>query len=315
MALKRFHREEHLAEDRRPPGRQWDGHDPVGNVKENKEQRTVETTSTFSSRPAILNKWVLFFGLTFLVSWLIWIPLALSHLELIPMHIPDGISNIVRLLGVLGPSIVAIGLATTGGRKTVGELLGRFAIWRVGFGWWLVAVAVQPVFLLLVALLYNLAGGQPPLALVSQTSAAAFVINVIFLALATLGEEIGWRGVALPGLLQNYNGLSASLILGAVWTAWHLPFWLLMDSYDAFGAGYFLLNLLSIVPMTIYITWFFRHTRGSLLLPAACHLSYNIINVAVVQVTSALVPYAILIGLQWCLVLVIIFRDRLVLRK
>jgi hypothetical protein len=67
--------------------------------------------------------------------------------------------------------------------------------------------------------------------------------------------------------------------------------------------------------MTIYITWFFRHTRGSLLLPAACHLSYNIINVAVVQVTSALVPYAILIGLQWCLVLVIIFRDRLVLRK
>jgi hypothetical protein len=52
----------------------------------------METISTFSPRPAILNKWLLFFGLTFLVSWLIWIPLALSHLGLIPVHIPDGIS-------------------------------------------------------------------------------------------------------------------------------------------------------------------------------------------------------------------------------
>ena len=38
-----------------------------------------------------------------------------------------------------------------------------------------------------------------------------------------LGEEIGWRGYALPQLLSRYSPLASSLILGLVWGAWHAP--------------------------------------------------------------------------------------------
>ena len=37
-----------------------------------------------------------FFALTFVLSWLIWVPLALSHLG-IAFQIPEATSNLVRL--------------------------------------------------------------------------------------------------------------------------------------------------------------------------------------------------------------------------
>jgi membrane protease YdiL (CAAX protease family) len=141
-----------------------------------------------------------FFALTFVLSWLIWIPLALSHLGLGPVHIPEGLSSAVRILGVLMPAVAAIALtAATGGRATVRRLLDRLAIWWVHWGWWVAATAVYPAVLLAAALLYRWLPGQPALTLV-QVLPAALLVNIVFLAIATLGEEIGWRGVALPGL-------------------------------------------------------------------------------------------------------------------
>jgi membrane protease YdiL (CAAX protease family) len=40
-----------------------------------------------------------------------------------------------------------------------------------------------------------------------------FVIFVV-----VVGEELGWRGFALPNLLQKHSALPASLILGVLWS-------------------------------------------------------------------------------------------------
>ena len=45
----------------------------------------------------------------------------------------------------------------------------------------------------------------------------------ITLLIGPLGEEFGWRGVALPLLQRRCTPLWASLILGTIWGAWHLP--------------------------------------------------------------------------------------------
>jgi membrane protease YdiL (CAAX protease family) len=248
-----------------------------------------------------------FFGLTFLLSWLIWVPLALSHFRIGHIHVPEGISSSVRLLGVLMPATSALLLtAWAGGRGAVRGLLGRLTIWRVGWVWWVVAAVVQPVLLVATGLLYNALGGRPPVTALPPVSAAALVVNVVMLALATLGEEVGWRGMALPALQQRHSALTASAILGLLWATWHLPFWLLLDTFDQFGAVYLALNYLLIQPSTFYITWFFNHSRSSLLLPVAFHVAFNIVNVAWLPVTTNVRAFGLFIAAQWVIALLVL---------
>ena len=241
-----------------------------------------------------------FFALTFSLSWLIWIPLALSHFGIGPLHISAGTSHLVRLLGVLMPAASALILtARTGGRGALRGLFSRLTHWRVGWQWWLAAVVVQPALLCLAALAFNLISSSSKVSLQPLTSVSAFVVNVVILLIATLGEEFGWRGVALPGLQERNSAFTSSVILGLLWAAWHVPFWLLLDSFDQFGAGYLFLNALFVFPLTFYITWFFNHSRQSLLLPVLFHLTFNIVNTVLLPVTIHIGAFAIFGVLEW----------------
>jgi CAAX protease family protein len=249
-----------------------------------------------------------FFALTFLLSWLIWIPLALAHFEIGPFRIAEGTSTLVRLFGVLMPATAALILtARAGGRSAIAQLLGRLALWRVGWPWWLAVVAVQPILLVITTIVYNALGGQPaivPLSFAVDT----FIVNAIFLALATLGEEIGWHGVALPALQAKRSPLISTIILGLLMATWHLPFWLLMDSFDQFGVGYLGLNYLFVLPLTLYVTWFFNLTQSSILLAAVFHWVFNLVNVAWLPVTAPVGAFGLLIVFEWVIAIIILPR-------
>jgi membrane protease YdiL (CAAX protease family) len=248
----------------------------------------------------------LFFAVTYLLSWAVWIPLMLSHLGLGPWHIDEGLSSVVRLLGVLMPGTTALLLtAWQGGGREVRRLLSGLSHWRVGGRWWAAAALVQPALVIVIGLLYNALGGQPRVA-GEPLSAAVFAIQAFFLLLATLGEEIGWRGVALPGLQQRHGPLAASLVLGLLWAAWHLPFWLLIGNLEEFGPGYLVLNFLLILPGSVYITWFYNHGRGSLLLAVAYHITFNLVNVLWLPVTSTPGAYVWLVAAEWAIAIVLL---------
>jgi membrane protease YdiL (CAAX protease family) len=248
-----------------------------------------------------------FFALTFVASWLIWIPLVASRFGIGPLTLPSGTITLVGFLGVLMPATVAIVLtARREGRRGVGRLLGRLRIWRVGWRWWAAAVAVPAGLVALVGAIWASVGGQPPIEAVDLTAAGAVAVSVVFLLVASVGEEIGWRGVALPGLEQRTTALRASVVLGLLWSAWHLPFWLLQSSYDEHGAGYLVLNFLLILPSTVYITWFFNHSRFSILLPVAFHVAFNVANVAWLPVTGVIGPFVLLIAAEWVLAALVV---------
>jgi uncharacterized protein len=247
-----------------------------------------------------------FFILTFALSWLIWIPLVLSHYGIGPLHIPEGASNLIRLIGVLMPATAAIILTgRSGGWAAVWALLRRLGIWRVGWKWWAAAALIYPLLLLVTALTYNRLGGHPRVTFVPPESGMALMITMIFLLVAALGEEIGWRGVALPALQQRRSALVSSVILGLCWGIWHLPFWLLMDSVDQFGMAYLVLNFL-LLPITFYITWIYNHGKSSLLLPVVFHLTFNIVNTALLPVTGNIEAFGLFILLNWIVTLMIV---------
>jgi uncharacterized protein len=248
-----------------------------------------------------------FFVLTYALSWLIWLPLVASHFDIGPLRIPEGTSNLVGLFGVLMPATVALVLSwRSGGRPEVRALVSRLRIWRVGAGWWAAAVLLQPLLLVIAGVAANLLGGSTAVPWTPPDSVGYLVVTVIFLLIAVLGEEIGWRGVALPALEQRMGTLAATMTLGTGWAVWHVPFWLLQDSYTQFGPGYIGLNLLLIVPFSLYIAWFFNHTRFSILVPVGFHIGFNVVNTLLFQVTMSVEAFLILIALEWIVGLLVL---------
>jgi membrane protease YdiL (CAAX protease family) len=242
-----------------------------------------------------------------MLSWLIWIPLTMSHFGVGPFRISEEASSMIRLLGVLMPAASALILTMqTGGGDALGILFSRLLLWRVRWKWWLAATLAQPVLLVLAALLYNVYGGEPPVTLSPLTHVVALIINVFLLLLAVLGEEIGWHGIALPALQQQRSALKASLILGFLWAIWHIPFWLLLDTFDQFGIRYLAMNFLLVLPLTIYSTWFFNHAKFSILLPVVFHLTFNIMNTALLPVTINIGAFGILLAFEWVIAVLLI---------
>ena len=84
-----------------------------------------------------------------------------------------------------------------------------------------------------------------------------------------LGEELGWRGFALPRMQTKRSALVASLILGGIWASWHLPFYLSGAQTLSEFAPTFVVTFIATIP----ITWLFNNTNGSVLLTTLLHAS------------------------------------------
>jgi len=137
-------------------------------------------------------------------------------------------------LGLLppGPSLAAIAAAALiDGRREVGALLRRVTVWRVGGRWYLVAL-LGPACLLTVAAWLNVLVGAE----ITTTGPLVdwfelgrlFGVQVVGVV-AGAWEELGWRGYALPRLLEKFAPLLASFGLGALWAVWHIPLFLSGD--------------------------------------------------------------------------------------
>jgi membrane protease YdiL (CAAX protease family) len=103
-----------------------------------------------------------------------------------------------------------------------------------------------------------------------------FVIQLPLL-IGMFGEELGWRGFALPKLLDKFNPIISSLILALPWIFWHTPLALFQDWLGNIPIENFLLNyILLIFPLTLIFTWFFQKSKGSILLVIIFHKSFNL---------------------------------------
>jgi uncharacterized protein len=216
---------------------------------------------------------VTFFVLAFAITWVVWVPRAAG--------VP---------LGVLGqmwtwiPAIAALLAAVlTGGRGAVRDLGARLVRWRVGWQWYAVVIVGPAIFSLVVAGVYVLLGGSwaaalPPVLLGETSLLMLPLFLVILTATDGLGEELAWRGFALPRLLVRHNALVASLILGVLWALWHLP--LIWTEGASMYQQPIWLILVDIPANSVIFTWVFLHTRGSVLLAMLLHGAANLFTVS-----------------------------------
>jgi uncharacterized protein len=196
------------------------------------------------------NPLVWYFVLAYALAWIL-IPLVTK------------VSLGFAFLALFGPAVAAlIVTGITEGRTGVKHLLAKVVQWKVGWSWYVVATLLPFV---LAAVVWWLAGAP------SRTLQPLSLTLV--LAALVIGEELGWRGFALPRLQQRFSPLVSSLILGVLWAAWHLPNALIPGLDYYFYA--FPQFLIYVVAMTVLFTWLANNTKGSVLIAWIFHAAIN----------------------------------------
>lgn len=253
---------------------------------------------------------IAYFALAYAISWAVELPLVASAQGWLQTPVP----STLHYLAAFGPLLAAlIVTAATEGSSGIRQLLAGLLKWRVGLGWILFAI-LSPVALFGVAAVagYATQGKWPELALLGEVDYLPYLgvggALILWLLTFGIGEEIGWRGFALPRLQQGHSALTATLILGVVWAFWHLPAFFYKDTYVAMGlVTGFPLFLLSILAASLVFTWLYNSTRGSLLMVILFHALFDFLSTSRAggDNAPAIMSAAIMI---WAVLVVILFK-------
>ena len=213
-----------------------------------------------------------FLALTFTLAWTIFLTVP-----------PRGGLNPLFLLGVFAPSLAAIAVTVScGGAQGVRALLAPLSRVDVGIRWYAFAILFMPLVKVGAAAGVRLIDSAfPPLG----SNLALLPFAVLLSTPIQAGEEIGWRGFALPRLADRIGMRAASILLGLIWAVWHLPLFYVPGA-DTTGQS-FPVYLAQVTAISVAMAWLYAHTGGSLLLVMLMHSS---INQATFIVPAAIAP-------------------------
>jgi membrane protease YdiL (CAAX protease family) len=233
---------------------------------------------------------VSFFVMAFAFSWIAWAPWVLSEegAGLLPFSSP--LLGRALPIGIfLGPTLAAfIMTGITEGRAGIRRLLRRIVLWRVGLRWYLFAfIGVS----LVITLGFILVGGLASLQFLGLGYVLTYLVTFIIVLIigGPLGEEIGWRGFALPRMQPLHGPLVGSIILGLLWGLWHLPEFMVPTWAESSGGSSPLAIVkfcIFAIAVTIILTWVFNNTKGSVLMAVLVHASID----------APFLPFSVLLG-------------------
>jgi len=203
-----------------------------------------------------------FFVLAFAIAW----PLQAAFLAR-----GSGLTRQLHLLVLLlliswAPAVAAlVVLAVIRDPQESRALRRRLAGWRVGGRWYLYACVLPPL-----AWLAAIAVARPfGVHLAFQPAFLAILPGIL---VANFGEELGWRGFALPRLLSRTNAVYAGLVLGVIWGAWHLGS---PASWPSLTAGLIATQIGTLTALSVILTWIFVNSGGSLILATLGHAAFD----------------------------------------
>lgn len=214
-----------------------------------------------------------YFLLTYVVSWTCFISVVgLSHRTQATSSGLVVLQQVLIFLGVITPSLVALLLTARAGIPgQTQKLLNKIAKWKVNIKWYLFAAGFMVVIKIFVAFLHKIITGVWPQ--FGQEAWYIMLVAVIFSTWAQAGEEIGWRGFALPRMSVKFGLPLSTLLLGILWACWHLPLFFVKGA-STFGQS-FPLYLIQVTALSVVIGWLYWRTQGSLLLTMLMHAAVN----------------------------------------
>ena len=168
------------------------------------------------------------------------------------------------------PSLLGLAMAFAVNGKQGGlNLLRSVGRWRVRLRYWLIAWFGVLVIYGIGLGIYLIMGGQAPSFTVFRQELHLLPIWLVIVFLpwnGAVGEELGWRGYALPRLQQRSGPLIASLVIGTIWGIWHLPSFFNPTSVQAsLGLVFLIPFVVGTIANSVIMTWLFNRTKASAL--------------------------------------------------
>ncbi len=237
--------------------------------------------------PSNTKNLVLFFLISFGISWLFQLPRVLMDNGL--AQISPGLLKLSPF-AVLGPFLAAFVLTYKSGGWE-----GIKALWKRGWDFnfdkkWLIVVFLLPVISSGLTILgINLFGGKILWEYQGFPIAMFFPVLLILFVTQALPEEYGWRGFALDRLQDRFNALTASLVLGLLWGLWHLPLHFMNGTtQEVIPVFEFIIKQMV---GAIFFTWIYNNTNRNVFLAILLHAVWNVFG--------GLIPYWVTSQGRW----------------
>jgi len=251
-----------------------------------------------------------FFGLTYAISWAIWMSMIASTMTIAS---PGG--TVLNALAIAAPTIAGLLVAAGLGRGQFRDLVSGLSPGRLSARWAVTALTL-PLVMVVVAILVGVAAfstATPTFSIGLIGIVAVEFVRILFLG-GPLGEEIGWRGFALPRMQTPRTAFDASVLLGIVWGLWHVPLYfvpgtgqfetLQAGTDPAFGIGGFVGWTIG---LSVLFTWLYNETRGSLLVVILFHAAVNLAvflpsvlgSTGIVSLLNVVVTWLVAVIVAW----------------
>lgn len=220
---------------------------------------------------------LIYFSLAYLISWLLWLPLygpafGITGLPVLPFH---------HGIGSLGPLLASF-ITTWLFEKQKGVRKLTMQIFRLKPVFYLLTALFSPFLLATISSIINYLVNHTPINLTGLLVAKEypafnfigfFLYNLLFFG---LGEEVGWRGFALPRLQSKYNALWSGLILTLFWAVWHWPLFLYRPGFIEMGIAGTFGWFFSLMTGSVLLTWLYNSSRANILICAVFHSTIDI---------------------------------------
>ena len=223
---------------------------------------------TYKYRP------VLFFILAYFFTWIFWIPAIFTS---------ENLGAILMLIGLIAPAIVStLFILFSKSAALKQDLLNKI----IGFykvKWLNVLLAIF-VFALIIgcSIFLSLAFGQTldQLSFTEDFSFTGVGIGsaLITITLASIIEEVGWKGYCEDSIGNYMNWFWESIIFGVLWSFWHFPLIFIQGTYQAglmVNPLYVINFFISGIPLGFLITWVYLVSDRSILACMIFHLFVN----------------------------------------
>jgi membrane protease YdiL (CAAX protease family) len=222
--------------------------------------------------------WI-YLGLSFAISWAVWIPLALTRVD----YQSSPYLLAATLMGGFGPGLAAIIInyldrdldQITDFRQRIYDYK------RIRPAWYLIILTLWPVLHGLAIGIATLLGQPIPESgflaeLLSQPNTIPLVIFLYFLQAGV--EELGWRGYLQDKLGQRMGPAPSSLLVGVIRTVWHLPlFWVVGTNQIKMGFGInFLIFIAFVISSSVFSAWCYYGNQRSIMAATLLHTTSNL---------------------------------------